>query len=133
MTQQQRLLTWLAAFGAVFFLAIRLWAFADASSFFDKIADFPPYNAHFIHDLGAFHAGLGAVLLLALLFPRDALLVALGGVGFGAALNVATHIRDHDLGGSDTDTLALGVLAVLMLAGAAWRAASTARGSQEIR
>jgi hypothetical protein len=129
----QRLLVWLAAFGAVFFLGIGLWAFLDASSFFEELADFPPYNAHFIHDVGAFHAGLGAVLLLALVFPRDALLVALGGVGFGAALHVAAHIRDDDLGGSDTDTVMLGVLAVLMLTGAAWRALSTVRETGGIR
>ena len=61
---QQRLLSLLAALGAVFFLGIGLWAFSDASSFFDELADFPPYNAHFIHDVGAFHGGLGAVLPL---------------------------------------------------------------------
>lgn len=126
-------LTWLAALGGVFFLGLGLWAFADASSFFDEIADYDPYNAHFIHDIGAFHAGLGAVLLLALLFPRDALLVALGGAGFGAALHVAAHIRDSDLGGSDSDTIILGVLAVLMLAGAAWRLATTVRDTGDIR
>ncbi len=130
---QQRLLSLLTALSAVFFLGIGLWAFADASSFFDEVADFPPYNAHFIHDVGAFHAGLGAVLLLALLFPRDALLVALGGVGFGAALHVATHIRDHDLGGSDSDTVFLGVLAALMLAGALWRLAATVRDTGGVR
>lgn len=129
----QRPLTLLTAIGAVFFLGIGLWAFADASSFFDEVADFEPYNAHFIHDIGAFHAGLGAVLVLALLFPRDALIVALGGVGFGAALHVATHVRDDDLGGSDVDTVFLGVLAVLMLAGAAWRLASTVRETGGVR
>jgi hypothetical protein len=130
---QQRILTWLAAFGAVFFLALGLWAFFDASSFFDELADFEPYNAHFIHDIGAFHAGLGAVLLLALLFPRDGVLVGLGGVGFGAILHFATHVRDSDLGGSDSDSVLLGVLGVLMVAGAAWRFASTRRESSGFR
>lgn len=130
---KSRALTWLATLGGVFFLGLGLWAFTDASSFFDEIADFEPYNAHFIHDIGAFHAGLGAVLLLALLFPRDALLVALGGAGFGAALHVAAHVRDSDLGGTDSDTVFLGVLAVLMLASAAWRLASTIRDTGNIR
>jgi hypothetical protein len=76
---QHRLLSLLAAVGAVFFLGIGLWEFSDASSFFDELADFPPYNAHFIHDVGAFHAGLGAVLAPV---PRR-ILVALGGVGPG--------------------------------------------------
>ncbi len=124
----KRLLIWLTALGAVFFLCLGLWAFFDASSFFDELADFPPYNAHFIHDIGAFHAGLGAVLALALLFPRDGVLVALGGVGSGAVLHFIAHVRDHDLGGSDSDTILLGVLGLLMVAGAAWRFAA---GPQE--
>ena len=131
--KEQPALLWLSAFGAVFFLAIGLWAFFDAKSFFDELADFPPYNAHFIHDVGAFHAGLGAVLALALLFPRDAVLAALGGVGSGAALHVVAHIRDSDLGGSDSDTIFLGILAALMLAGAAWRAASALRDGGGLR
>jgi len=131
--KEQRALLWLSAFGAVFFLSIGLWAFLDARSFFDELADFPPYNAHFIHDVGAFHAGLGAVLALALLFPRDGILVALGGVGFGAALHVGGHVRDSDLGGSDGDTILLGILAALMLAGAAWRVASTLRDTGSVR
>lgn len=130
---QRAILYVLMALGAVFFLGIGLWAFFDARSFFDNLADFAPYNGHFIHDVGAFHAGLGAVLVLALLFPRDAVLVALGGVGFGAALHVAAHIRDHELGGSDSDTVFLGVLAVLMLAGALWRAASAVREGNGLR
>lgn len=125
--RNQRAILWLTAFGAVFFLGLGLWAFFDASSFYDEIADFPPYNPHFLHDVGAFHAGLGAVLLLALLFPRDAILVALGGVGFGATLHFAAHVRDHDLGGTDTDTALLGVLGVLMLLAAAWRMATGVR------
>jgi formate/nitrite transporter FocA (FNT family) len=126
--KEQPVLLWLSAFGAVFFLSLGLWAFFDASSFFDELADFPPYNAHFIHDIGAFHAGLGAVLALALLFPRDGVLVALGGAGSGAVLHFIAHVRDHDLGGSDSDTIFLGILGVLMLAGAAWRFAA---GRQE--
>jgi hypothetical protein len=59
--------------------------------------------------------------------------VALGGVGFGAALHVAGHIRDSNLGGSDSDTVMLGVLAALMLAGAAWRLASSVRETGHIR
>ena len=127
MMNQRAIPLWLTAFGAVFFLGLGLWAFFDASSFYKEVADFPPYNAHFLHDVGAFHAGLGAVLLLALLFPRDAILVALGGVGFGATLHFVAHVRDHDLGGTDTDTAVLGVLGVLMLLTAAWRMASGVR------
>ncbi len=48
-----------AAFGLLT-LALGIWALIDPSSFFDNIADWPPYNRHFIHDIGAFQVAIGA-------------------------------------------------------------------------
>lgn len=114
----------LTALGAGFFLVFGLWAFLDPRSFFDQFAHFEPYNAHFLHDVGAFQVGIGTTLAIALWRRTDAILAALAGAGIGAAFHVATHIRDHDLGGSVSDTVGLAVVAVLLLAGAAWRLAS---------
>ena len=111
----------LAGVGAAVFLATGLWPFFDAFSFYEEVAEFPPYNAHFLHDVGAFQVGLGATLALALIWRRDALLVALAGTGIGAAFHVVAHIADDDQGGTDGQTISLGVLAVLLLAGAAWQ------------
>jgi hypothetical protein len=111
----------LAGGAAAAFLATGLWPFFDAKSFYDEIAEFPPYNAHFLHDVGAFQVGIGATLLLALLWRSDALLVALGGSGIGAAFHFVAHIRDHDEGGTDGQAVALGVFAALLLLGAAWQ------------
>jgi hypothetical protein len=91
----------IAGGAAAAFLATGLWPFFDAQSFYDELAEFPPYNAHFLHDVGAFQVGIGATLLLALLWRSDALLVALGGSGIGAAFHFVAHIRDHDQGGTD--------------------------------
>ena len=121
---RDRILMGLALLGAAFFLIFGVWPFFDAHSFFDEIADFPPYNRHFLHDVGAFQVGLGAMLLFALLWRGDALLAALAGAGAGAAFHFAAHLRDHDLGGNDGQIVALGVLAALLLAGAAWKWAS---------
>jgi hypothetical protein len=118
------LLTVLTALAAVFFLVFGLWPFLDARSFFDEIADFEPYNAHFLHDVGAFQVGIGATLALALWRRTDALFVALAGAGIGAAFHAASHVRDRDLGGSAGDTATLTVIAVLLLAGAAWTLAT---------
>jgi hypothetical protein len=82
-----------------FFSVLGLWAFFWPSSFYERIALFPPYNPHFLHDAGAFQIGLGATLLLAL-YWRDALLVALLGVGLGAALHAVAHVVDRHLGGA---------------------------------
>ncbi len=111
----------LAAVAAAFFLVFGLWPFFDARSFYNEIADFPPYNPHFLHDIGAFQVGLGATFVFALLRRTDALFAALGGVGVGATLHFVAHVRDHSLGGSDADTVFLGVLGILLLAGAAWK------------
>ena len=111
----------LAVAGALFNLAIGLWAFFDAFSFYEEIADFPPYNAHFLHDVGAFQVGIGATLVFALIWRRDALLVALAGTGIGAAFHFVAHVADHEKGGTDGQAVSLGVLAALLLAGAAWQ------------
>jgi hypothetical protein len=42
------------------------WAFVFPRSFYDHVATFEPYNRDFLHDIGAFTIGLGAVMLLAL-------------------------------------------------------------------
>ena len=68
-----------------------------------------------------------AMLAIALWRRTDAIFAALAGAGIGAAFHVVTHIRDRDLGGSDTNTVVLAIVAVLLLAGAAWRLASERR------
>lgn len=103
--------------GAAFFVAFGLWAFLAPQSFFDQLAMFEPYNVHFLHDIGAFQVGLGAVLALAA-FPErlDGLAAALLGVGIGALVHTVGHVIDSDLGGSPTtDIPTLGILAVVLL------------------
>ena len=109
------------------FVGAGLWAFLAPRSFFENAARFDPYNAHFIRDIGAFQLGLGTVLLLAL-WLRDALLVALIGVGVGAVAHVAAHVIDHDLGGDPAvDIPAFSVIAILLLAAAVARARTLRR------
>jgi hypothetical protein len=102
-------------------LVLGLWAFFDPRSFYDQLAVWPPYNRHFLHDVGAFQFGLGATLLGAA-FVRDALTLALTGVGLGSALHAVSHGMDRNLGGRASDPYALGLLAVVILAGAVLRA-----------
>ena len=110
-----------AAFG-ILTLALGIWALVDPSSFFDNIADWPPYNRHFIHDIGAFQVAIGAVLLFALIWRSDAVLAALGGAAIGATLHWIAHITDEDLlGGSDTDPYLLGIVALILVLTFVWR------------
>lgn len=103
--------------GAASFVGFGLWAFLAPQSFFEQLAMFEPYNVHFLHDIGAFQVGLGAVLALAA-FPErfDGLAAALLGVGAGGLLHALGHVIDSDLGGSpSTDIPSLGILAVVLL------------------
>jgi hypothetical protein len=105
--------------GAAFFLVFGIWPFFAPQSFFDNLADYPPYNEHFLHDIGAFQIGLGATLIFALIWRSDALLAALAGGGVGGAFHFWAHLTDHHLGGATYQTAIIGVVATLLSAGAA--------------
>lgn len=98
-------------------LPFGLWALIHPRSFYDEIVTYEPYNQHFIQDLGAFQIGLGAVLLLVLLFrSMDALTVALLGIGLGTAAHTLSHIIGHDLGGNPIrDIPTFTIVALLLL------------------
>ena len=93
---------------------------ASPRSFYDRLAVWPPYNEHFLHDIGAFQVGLGLALVLAL-SKSDALLVALASVGAGQLLHAVMHFIDRDLGGQDSDPLVMALLALGLLTGAVLR------------
>lgn len=101
-------------------VAVGLWAMAAPESFYGTTALFPPYNQHFLQDVGAFQIGLGAVLLLALIWPLDSLSTALVGVGIGSAVHVVSHVIGRNLGGNPAvDIPLLTVLTLALLAAGA--------------
>ena len=105
---------WVVAF---FWIVNGLWAFLSPRTFYDRLATFPPYNVHFVHDIGAFSIGLGAVIALALV-GWSALRSALVGVGIGSAVHVVSHVVDYDRKPSVTDIVLLGFFtAVTLVAG----------------
>jgi hypothetical protein len=104
--------------GVVFALGSGIWAFVAPRSFYDNIATFEPYNRHFLHDIGAFTIGLGAVVLFALVTHWNALRVALAGAAVASAIHVVSHAIDSELGGRDTDLPALIIVALVFLIGA---------------
>lgn len=114
----QRVLVGLAT---VVLVVSGLWAMVALESFYASVALYPPYNRHFIHDIGAFMLGLGATLAFALALG-DALLVALVGNATGAVAHFVSHAVDRELGGQSTDPLTFGMFAVLLLGLAVWRA-----------
>lgn len=105
----------------VFLVVLGLWAFFAPRSFFERVAAFPPYNRHLVHDIGAFQAGLGATMLFAMVW-RDALLVVLAGTGVGFILHFFSHVADRSLGGQATDPVSVGLLALVVVLAAVWQA-----------
>ena len=106
-------------------VAVGLWATFGARSFFDAVATFPPFNAHFLRDIGAFNLGLGTTLLAALRW-NDAILVVLAGNAVGAAFHAGSHVVDADVSGPGTPILTV-VFAVALIAAAMARGKEVAR------
>ena len=91
-----------------------VWAFFAPRSFYDTLATFPPYNLHFLHDIGAFSLGLGAVLVVVLTMPGwSALRAGLTGVAIGATAHFVSHVVDYDLKPSPADIAFFGATAAI--------------------
>jgi hypothetical protein len=92
-----------------------LWAMFAPRSFFDSLAsDFPPYNEHLIHDIGAFMLGLGVGALVALV-RRDGWLVALAANAVAAVAHLVSHLIDRDEGATLLDPFGLALLAAFLV------------------
>jgi hypothetical protein len=98
----------------LFTLAFGIWAFFAPASFAEFVAF--PYNRHLLHDVGAFQIGIGATMLLALLWA-DSIMVVLAGYVVGSSFHLASHIIDRHIGGHGYDPLVLGIMIVVGLAG----------------
>ncbi|MCW3839174.1 PPOX class F420-dependent oxidoreductase [Micromonospora yasonensis] len=101
-----------AALLGVAALVAGVWALTRPDSFSSMVA-FPPHE-HFVHDVGAFQLGIGATLLLALIWA-DGMAVALAGYFVGGVAHTVSHLVDADLGGSAAQTWVVGVSAGLAL------------------
>ncbi|MBM0224826.1 PPOX class F420-dependent oxidoreductase [Micromonospora sp. ATA51] len=99
-------------------MVIGVWALVGPSSF-SAAVDFPP-SEHFVHDVGAFQLGIGATLLLALIWS-DALAVALAGYVVGGVAHTVSHAIDGDVGGSAMQTWLVLLLAVLAMVALMYR------------
>jgi hypothetical protein len=113
----------------VYLVGFGLWAFLSPNGFYASIAQFPPYNQHFLHDLGAFQVGTGGALLATQLW-EDALLAVLAGAALGGVIHFVAHVMDVSLGGHPaTDLPFLGGVALLLLVAWAlrWRGLAAPR------
>lgn len=111
---------WVTLLGGLVFLLFGAWGFVEPRSFFDAVAVFEPYNAHFVRDIGAFQFGLGAVLVL-IVVASDAHAAALLGVAAGSGLHAVGHVIDRELGGTPATDIPTFAVIALVLAWAGYR------------
>jgi PPOX class probable F420-dependent enzyme len=98
------------AMSGLFMTGVGVWALGWPRNF-ARATDYG-YSGHFIHDAGAFQIGIGAGLLLALIW-RDAITTVLAGFLVANTIHAANHIIDRDLGGHHTDAWLIGAASVL--------------------
>lgn len=121
---------WCAAIGLLI-AAQGVWAFVSPRSFYDTLAEFEPFNAHFIRDIGSLQIAVGiagAVVALRV----SALVVGLTGLATFQVVHVISHVVDRDAGGRPGfDIPALSIPALITVAAlvVAVRRAATDRGT----
>ena len=112
--------------GAALFGLAGAWAFLDPASFYERVALFPPYNRHLLHDVGAFQVGLGTGLALAAA-AAGGRQVALWAAAAASALHALSHVLDRELGGRSTDPVALALIAAVLISAAVMASRPTTR------
>jgi len=80
---------WCAVVGGLF-AAQGVWAFLAPRSFYDTLATFEPFNAHFIRDVGTIQVGVGVAGVVGALRTRG-LVVGLAGLAAFQVLHVVSH------------------------------------------
>lgn len=92
---------------------VGVWTLVAPGSF-ARLVQFPNHE-HFLHDIGAFQLGIGATLLLALIWS-DALATALAGFLLANTVHTVNHVVDLDLGGRAWQAIALAAVSVAVAA-----------------
>jgi len=108
----RQLIRTIGALLGVLTMAVGVWALVSPHGFSEAV-NFPPHR-HFVHDVGAFQLGIGATLLLAMIWA-DAFMVAMAGYAVGGIAHTASHVADRDIGGSALQTVGIAVLTAAAL------------------
>lgn len=129
MTRGRALAIALAVLGAGHAL-LGLLMLLDARLFYDEVAPFPPFNGHFIGDIGTFYVAVGAGLLAASWLPSWRVpILAVATLQY--AVHVANHLADLDWPGLDTADAVANVVSIgltgVVVGGLLWLARRDAR------
>jgi hypothetical protein len=97
-----------------FTLIFGIWSLLFPRSF-EALIDFPPYNEHLLHDVGAFQIGIGISVLVSLMWS-DSIGVALVAFIVAGTIHSINHALDRHLGGHSSDQWGLAGLVLVALA-----------------
>jgi hypothetical protein len=97
-----------------FMLVFGVWSLLFSRSF-AALIDFPPYNEHLLHDVGAFQIGIGVSVLVSLMWS-DSIGVALVALIVAGTIHSINHALDRPLGGHAYDQWGLAGLVLLAAA-----------------
>lgn len=110
-TAAYRYVTIVTALLGLLTIVIGIWCLTSTGSF-ARLVGFSEH-VHFLHDVGAFQLGLGATLLLALMWS-DALCTAIAGFLLANTVHTVNHVVDLKLGGSPAQAWLLGAASVAL-------------------
>jgi len=113
-----------------FMLVFGVWSLLFSRSF-AALIDFPPYNLHLLHDVGAFQIGIGVSVLVSLIWS-DSIGVALVAFIVAGTIHSINHALDRDLGGHSSDQWGLGGLVLLAVAALIIHLRSGSRHQREV-
>lgn len=122
----------IAAVVGLFYLVAGIWALVDPAGFAGSVATYSPFNRHLLHDVGAFTAGLGLVLIVAA-WMSEGLRPALIAVLVASLLHLWSHVEDAGLGGRPaTDIPILALVCVSLAAAVALSTGRRTRAATEV-
>ncbi len=89
--------------------------------FFQNIGTFPPFNRHYLGDVGSFLLPLGLVLLWAARNPSEHWLL-IGFAALGSLVHALNHTYDDLTGGAPTlgQTIPLYIVAIALILATVW-------------
>jgi hypothetical protein len=111
-----------ALIAGISFVVLGLVALVSPRWFFENLGNYPPFNEHFIHDIGSFDLGIGAGLLAALRVASG-LSAALVAAAVGSSAHAVAHIMDRGQGGDPSHPYVFSVLALILV----WAAITSIR------
>lgn len=108
-----RWVQWVVAIGGSFYTFVGLAQLVAPLWFFTTIGPYPPFNRHYIGDLGSFTLPMGIALLLAVRNPFQHRLF-IGFVAAGSLIHSLNHLYD-DLVGATPDPVGTAILVIFAL------------------